>query len=217
MALLFSPLVPACSSSDSAAPAADASVDGTADASDASVPDTYSPPVEAGGCNDEQGADPLPCPPTSDASSITCFTYAHQQCVAYRTGMKKRPASSAVSCLLALSESESCGPEAAGCGLQALKNACEDPTADDPCHQIVAACGADDGGVSDAGDAGIRRSGTTFAECKQYLNGLANTGRDKMLGCMISSCGFGDCPDGGASCGGGMPACFAQLGGALPQ
>jgi len=138
--------------------------------------------------------------------------------------MKKRPAASAVSCLLALTEGESCSAPAAGCGLQALKNACDDPTADDPCNQIVAACGAqDDAGASDAdatdtdaSDAG-RRSGTTFAECKQYLNGLKDVGRDKILGCMIRGCGYEDCPDGGVGCGGGLPVCFAQLGGALPQ
>jgi hypothetical protein len=255
--LTVASILAACTTAES-----DTTRDAGADASDASLADTSTtpPPVEAGGCNDEQGQDPEACPSTSDAASMTCFQYAHGQCVAYRTMFKRRPASSAVSCLLSLSETDSCGEPGVDCGIQALSRACDDPAANDPCNLVVSICGAVDagangddsglmdsgsndssamdgsasdgsandasgdasaneagGGVIDAASPPPRRSGTTFTECKSFLNGLSSAGRDKMQSCMVSSCGYIDCPDGGTGCGGGLKACFALLGGALPQ
>jgi hypothetical protein len=241
----------ACSTTDESPPS-----DAGTDVTEAAVVDAphAPPPDSAVGCDDETGQDPASCQPLI-ADAQVC-TYPHLQCVAYRTQLKKRRAALAIDCILAESEKEACGDGPVNCGIQGLKDACDDPTADTICDFIVSTCGAIDGGAPDdagipdasaadasamdasdasasdanasdanasdasasapdAGD-GRRRSGTTFAECKTYLNGMRQTGRDKMEACMASTCGFYPCAEAG-TCGGGMKGCLVSFGGAFPQ
>jgi hypothetical protein len=109
------------------------------------------------------------------------------------------------------------------CGEHALAIACDDPAAEAPCQAIVDACGSLEAGAPDAGstdaassDAGIKRSGTTMASCKSFLNGMNSAGRLKMQSCMVQTCGYYPALDAGIV-GGGMAGCLLQLGGALPQ
>ena len=202
-----------CSSSTNDGP-----TDAGRDAEDAAVVDgAHAPPgpvVDGGGCNDEQGAAPQGCAALLADASV-CGRYAFGACGGLRALLKNRVAAAAVSCVLGLPEADLCHGATARCGETALKVACDDPGADAPCKLIVDVCGGDGGGGAGA-DAGVPRSGTTMAQCKAFLSGMKASGRDKMQGCMTSTCGFYPCADAG-TCGGGLVGCLAQLGGASPQ
>lgn len=134
----------------------------------------------AGGgvCDDSVGA-PGDCGP---ADATVCGQFAVDACEGAKSYFKPRIAELAVDCITALDPISDCLP-VYQCRSDALNQACDDPTADVLCQEIIDACDA-------SGNA------TTMDECHSYVDGLNDAGR----ALMQADCGTDGCPDGIYSC-----------------
>jgi hypothetical protein len=110
----------------------------------------------------------------ADACGIAAFRT--KQCNDSKTNMKPFIAQQAIACMVAKASTCTDGTDTYLCKDQALKIACPDPTADDECAHINTLCGIGDGGVD---------------QCRQYLSGMTQAGRDSMVSCMELSCSPG--------------------------
>lgn len=94
------------------------------------------------------------------------------QCNDTKATMKPFIAQQTIKCIL---EDAGCDViETYKCKDKAVHIACLDPTADDECATIHTAC-----------------SSVDESECKQYLSGLTQAGRDSMVSCLTGNCSFG--------------------------
>lgn len=94
------------------------------------------------------------------------------QCNDTKTSMKPFIAQQTIQCML---DNAACDViETYHCKDKIVKLSCPDPTADDECDTIHAACSA-----------------VSVAECKLYLSGLTQSGRDGMVSCLTGNCSFG--------------------------
>jgi hypothetical protein len=95
--------------------------------------------------------------------------------------MKPAVAAKFVACVTAQTEAQLCDAmNTYECKANALKGACPDPVVDDWCNAVVAQCPEE-----------------SLAECRTYLNGLTEIGRDNILSCMESGCyGIYSCVEG---------------------
>jgi hypothetical protein len=100
---------------------------------------------------------------------------AEAACLKQTSYFKLRVAEEANHCLLNLSSHDICDScNVHACLDRALKRACLDPTADSTCVLIHQKCPA-----------------VAMDECRDYLSGMMEEGRRKMLNCISNRCGFG--------------------------
>jgi hypothetical protein len=107
------------------------------------------------------------------ADACTYASFQVGQCNDAKSTMKPFIAQQTIQCIL--DNAAACDPtKTYQCKDAAVHIACPDPTADDECDTIHTACSAVDVG-----------------ECKQYLSGLKQTGRNSMVSCLTGNCSFG--------------------------
>ena len=107
----------------------------------------------------------------ADACTVASFQVG--QCNDAKSTMKPFIAQQTIQCIL--DNAAACDPtKTYQCKDAAVHIACPDPTADDECDTIHTACSAVD-----------------VAECKQYLSGLKQAGRNSMVSCLTGNCSFG--------------------------
>jgi|ERR1041385_1816524 hypothetical protein len=107
----------------------------------------------------------------ADACSIADFQVG--KCNGTQESMKPFIAQLAIECILS-NRADCDAGKTYQCEQQALNVACPDATADDECGTIHTACSA-----------------ITVDDCKLYLNGMTQTGRDRMVTCLQASCADG--------------------------
>jgi hypothetical protein len=125
------------------------------------------------GCDDSKGT-PASCRSVKLAGGCSSFPFICDQCESYKKSFKPRVAERAVACVIAQNQAQlGDGCATYACGDEALKSACLDPSADQPCQQIASACR------------------TTVDECRGLLSGMNANGRASVAGCASRGCPYG--------------------------
>lgn len=116
--------------------------------------------------------------PSTEGGKCPGSTPVMQRCAAYNNYFKPKVAVEAFACFEKFKGRACNGCFPFSCGHKALMDACPDSSADADCDKIEMAC-----------------SGMGRKQCRSYLSGMNQRGRQAMVDCLTKSCakGFGAC------------------------
>jgi hypothetical protein len=120
-------------------------------------------------CDDNRGS-------PGDCRKADCrrLPFICQHCEEYKRTLKPKIAERAVACVVAQAGAQlSDGCRTYQCGDEALGGACLDPTADPACWAVAKSCN------------------TSVDECRGFLSGMNDAGRQKVLACALAGCPYG--------------------------